>query len=303
MEMQKQEPIYVQTEIGTSMEEIWEHTQNPDLHTEWDVRFTEISYLERQEHEPQRFLYKTKIGFGLEIAGMGETAGEIQKETGERVSSLKFWTDNPLSLIRTGRGYWKYSPKGDWIEFETQYDYDTNFGKIGQVIDSYVFRPMLGWATAWSFSTLKLWLEKGHHPRLTLKKTLTYWIVCFLLGFVWVYQGLVPKVLAVHPEEVGMLLSLVSLPIDPALAVQWIGFMEILFGFVWLLPFPKRKLFIGHIILIGLLTVSAWVANPQSVVHPFNPVTLNVALICLSLIGYINGSDLPAAGHCKRKRR
>ncbi len=300
--MKKQEPIYVQTEIGTSMEEIWEYTQNPDLHTEWDVRFTDISYLKRQEGEAQRFLYKTNIGFGLEIAGKGETAGEIQKETGERVSSLKFWTDHPLSLIRTGRGYWKYSPKGDRIVFETQYDYETNFGKMGKVIDSYVFRPMLGWATAWSFSSLKLWLEKGYHPRLTLQKTLTYWIVCFLLAFVWIYQGLVPKVLAVHPEEVGMLSSLVSLPIDPAPAVQWIGFTEILFGFIWLLPFPKRKLFIGHIILIGLLTVSAWMANPQSVVHPFNPITLNAALILLSLIGYISGSDLPSVRYCKRKR-
>lgn len=300
--MKKQEPIYVQTEIGTSMEGIWEHTQNPELHTEWDVRFTDISYLERQEGEPQRFLYKTNIGFGLEIAGKGETAGEIQKETGERVSSLKFWTDHPLSLIRTGRGYWKYSPKDDRIVFETQYDYETNFGKIGKVIDSYVFRPMLGWATAWSFSSLKIWLEKGYHPRLTLQKTLTYWLVCVLLAFVWIYQGLVPKVLAVHPKEVEMLSTLVSLPVDPYLAIQWIGIMEILFGFVWLLPFLKRKLLIGHMILLSLLTISALLADVQSAVHPFNPVTFNAALILLSFIGYINSSDLPAADHCKRKR-
>lgn len=300
--MKKQEPIYVQTEIRTSMEEIWEHTQNPDLHTEWDVRFTDISYLERQEDEPQRFLYKTNIGFGLEIAGKGETAGEVRKETGERVSSLKFWTDHPLSLIRTGRGYWKYTPKDGRIEFETQYDYETNFGKIGRMIDSYIFRPVLGWATAWSFSSLKLWLEKGHHPRLTLQKTLTYWMVCFLLAFVWIYQGLVPKVLAVHQEEVRMLSALVNLPIDPYLTVQWIGFMEILFGFVWLLPFLKRKLLIGHMILLSLLTISALLANVQSAVHPFNPITFNIALILLSFIGYINSSDLPAAKYCKRKR-
>ncbi|HWO98067.1 MAG TPA: DoxX-like family protein [Bacillus sp. (in: firmicutes)] len=301
--MKKQEPIYVQTEIRTSMEEIWEHTQNPELHTEWDARFTEISYLERHEHEPQQFLYKTKIGFGLEIAGKGETAGEIHKETGERVSSLKFWTDNPLSLIREGRGYWKYYPKGERIEFETQYDYETNFGKMGEIMDSYIFRPLLGWATAWSFSLLKLWLEKGYHPRLILQRTLTYWLVCFLLGFVWIYQGLVPKVLAVHPKEVEMLSALVSLPVAPDLAVQYIGFMEMLFGFIWLLPFAKRRLFIGHIILVCLLTVSAWMADPQSAIHPFNPITLNAALIFLSLIGYITGRDLPAAGQCKRKRR
>ena len=106
-------------------------------------------------------MYKTKIGFGLEIVGEGKSIGEIRKETGERISSLKFWTDNTLSLIQIGRGYWKYTPNKEYIHFETQYDYDTRFGRIGNVIDSYIFRPLLGWATAWSFDALKLWLEKG----------------------------------------------------------------------------------------------------------------------------------------------
>ena len=74
-------------------------------------------------------MYKTKIGFGLEIAGEGESIGEIRKETGERISSLKFWTDNTLSLIQIGRGYWKYTPNKEYIHFETQYDYDTRFGR------------------------------------------------------------------------------------------------------------------------------------------------------------------------------
>ncbi len=131
--------IYVRAEMETSMEELWKYTQDPMLHTEWDVRFTEISYLERKEGEPQRFLYKTKIGFGLEIAGEGESVGELQKETGERISSLKFWTDSKLSLIKIGRGYWKYTPNEEKICFETQYDYETRFGRIGRMIDSLYF--------------------------------------------------------------------------------------------------------------------------------------------------------------------
>jgi hypothetical protein len=285
------------------MEEIWEHTQNPDLHTEWDIRFTEISYLEKKDEERQRFLYRTNIGFGFEIAGKGETVGEIRTETWERMSSLKFWTDHPLSLIRTGRGYWKYSLQGNEVRFETQYDYKTNFGAVGKVIDAYVFRPLLGWATAWSFSALKGWLEKEHHPRLTLQKTLVYWTVCVLLAFVWLYQGLVPKVLTVHPDEATMLSALVDLPIAPERAVQVIGFMEMLFGVVWLLPFSKRKLFIGHIGLIAILTLSAWMAAPASFVHPFNPIALNVPLMLMSLIGYMVSSDLPAARQCQRSRK
>lgn len=59
--------------MNTTMEKLWEYTQEPHIHTEWDARFTEISYVEKQEGEPQKFLYKTKIGFGLEIAGEGES--------------------------------------------------------------------------------------------------------------------------------------------------------------------------------------------------------------------------------------
>ncbi|WP_100402256.1 DoxX-like family protein [Bacillus sp. FJAT-42315] len=301
--MKKQTPIYVQTQINTSMEELWKYTQQPELHTEWDVRFTEISYLEKKEDEPQQFLYKTKIGFGLEIAGKGETIGEVQQKTGERVSSLKFWTDHPLSLIRLGRGYWKYTPVENSIQFETQYNYETNFGKLGKVMDAWLFRPLLGWATAWSFEALKLWLEKGYHPKLLLQKSLTYSFVCVLLSFIWIYQGLVPKIITVHPEEVKMLRSLASLPIDAGTAIRLVGGGEIAFGLLWLLPFQKRKWFLFHAMLIGVMTLLVWVANPASFVHPFNPLSLNVALVLISIIGYFNSSDLPQPSKTVRKRK
>lgn len=301
--IQLQKPIYVQTTIQTPMNEIWDYTQNPNLHTEWDLRFTEINYLKREENEPQRFLYKTKIGFGFEIAGTGESSGTIMKETGERVSSLKFETNNAISLIMKGRGYWKYTPKGDTVIFETQYDYETRYSKVGKLIDSTIFRPLMGRATAWSFDSLKIWLEKGYHPKLLLQKTLTYWSVCFLLAFIWIYQGLVPKMINTHPEEVKMLLTLIKIPMDGELAIRYIGLAEVLFGIVWLLPFQKRGLFLIHILMILSLTLSAWLANPQSFIMPFNPITLNLALMFLSIIGYLNSSNLPLARNCKRSKR
>ncbi|WP_373604881.1 hypothetical protein [Bacillus cereus] len=54
--MSKKKPIYVATEMKTTMEKLWKYTQEPDIHTEWDARFTEISYLEKKEGEPQQFL-------------------------------------------------------------------------------------------------------------------------------------------------------------------------------------------------------------------------------------------------------
>lgn len=301
----KSRPVYVQTKIETTMEEIWEYTQNPRLHTEWDVRFTEITYLPKEVNEPQSFLYKTKIGFGLEIAGKGESVGEIRKNENKRVSSLKFWTDNPLSLIHIGRGYWKYEQKEKDIIFETQYDYETNFGKVGKLIDQLLFRPLISWGTAWSFDSLKMWLEKGYHPHLLLKRTLTYWLTLFVLAFVWVYQGLVPKLIFAHPEEISLLQNVMPYisSIKAEDFVRIIGIVEVMFGIVWLLPFQKRKLFIIHMIgLIGL-TLIAFLADSQTFFQPFNVVTLNGMLILFSIIGYVNSSNLPRASNCIRKRK
>ncbi|AFU12424.1 TPA: DoxX-like family protein [Bacillus toyonensis] len=301
--MKRKRPIYVATEMKTTIEKLWEYTQEPDLHTEWDARFTEISYLEKKEGEAQKFLYKTKIGFGLEIGGEGESIGEIRKETGERISSLKFWTDNTLSLIRIGRGYWKYTPHKECIHFETQYDYDTRYGRIGNVIDSYMFRPLLGWATAWSFDALKLWLEKGLHPSLLIRRTMTYWLVCFLFAFVWIYQGIVPKIIFSHPEEVKMLSLLIGSHESSVFILKMIGILEIIFAAIWLLPLPKRKIFIMHIVMLIALTVAAGWTNIASFTEPFNPITLNLLLIGLSIVGYLNSFDLPSAKNCKRTRK
>lgn len=298
----KRRQIFVKTEIETTMDKLWKYTQDPALHTEWDVRFSEITYLEKQDNEPQRFLYKTKIGFGLEIAGTGESVGERIDEKGERVSSLKFSTDNPISLIRTGRGYWKYKQTDEMIEFLTQYDYETRFGKLGGLIDTFLFRPLLGWATAWSFDALKIWLEKGYHPRQSMIKTGTYWLICFVLAFIWIYQGLVPKLLFLHSQELKMTAELFGGKYS-ALVVKGVGIIEIIFGVLWLLPFRKRKLFLFQIMLIFVLTVVAVLSDVTSYYHPFNPITLNASIISLSLLGLINSNHLPSASRCHRKRK
>src|SRR5438874_5026220 len=104
--------IYVEIPIHASMDELWEKTQNPQLHQRWDLRFTQIEYLPRQGEEPQSFLYRTRVGFGLKIDGEGESIGERDGDGGSRTSSLKFWSEDPKSLIKTGSGYWKYVPDG-----------------------------------------------------------------------------------------------------------------------------------------------------------------------------------------------
>src|SRR5579872_6767811 len=157
--------VYVEILIHADIEEVWQQTQKPDLHEPWDLRFTSIRYLPRgSETEPQMFEYTTRIGFGIEIAGKGESIGNREASTGKRTSALKFWSDDPKSLIREGSGYWQYIPTGDGTRFLTWYDYRTRFGWIGYLIDQLFFRPLLGWSTAWSFDRLRLHIERRVDP-------------------------------------------------------------------------------------------------------------------------------------------
>src|SRR5699024_1807681 len=149
----KNKEIYVETKIKAPIEEIWEKTQNPALHEQWDIRFSSITYLPKKLAEPQKFIYKRKVIPGLQVAGWGESVGSHEKADGTRSSSLHFGTPQKISPIKEGRGYWQYIPEKETNEvtFLTAYHYEVNYGKIGQIIDRFIFRPLMGWGTALSF--------------------------------------------------------------------------------------------------------------------------------------------------------
>ena len=135
-------PIYVEAEIRTTLDALWKATQEPSVHEQWDLRFTEIEYLPRPDEAlPQRSRYVTRIGFGLKIEGQGESVGSRDQD-GVRTSALRFWSADRRSLIREGSGYWKYVPDGDRIRFITWYDYRTRSGWIGALADRFFFRPL-----------------------------------------------------------------------------------------------------------------------------------------------------------------
>ncbi|MGH9421452.1 MAG: SRPBCC family protein, partial [Thermoanaerobaculia bacterium] len=162
--------IYVETLIRAPLEDVWTHTQNPSLHERWDLRFTTIEYTTRDEATArQQFRYATRMGFGVEISGTGESIATTEQGDGARVSSLTFRSEDPISLILKGSGYWKYIPTADGVRFITAYDYEQRFGSFGRMVDSITFRPLMGWATAWSFDRLRLWLERSIDPAVTLR--------------------------------------------------------------------------------------------------------------------------------------
>lgn len=165
--------LYIETRVRADLETLWERTQEPAEHQRWDLRFTEIDYLPRTEGEPQRFRYATRVLPFLAVAGTGVSAGERHRAGGDRVSALRFASPHPLSLLEEGSGYWRYVPAADGIRFLTGYDYRPRWGRFGRAADRLVFRPLMGWATAWSFDRLRLWCERGVTP----ERALLHWLL------------------------------------------------------------------------------------------------------------------------------
>ena len=296
-------PIYVEIPIKADLEEIWQKTQTPELHEQWDLRFSSISYLPKKtEEEPQSFLYDRNIGLGIKVAGWGESVGTHNKQDGTRTSSLHFGTDQKIS--KKGKGYWQYIPVEEGTIFLTQYDYEIrNKGIFGMMVD-FIFRPLIGWGTALSFDVLKRWLEKGELPRLQYLRFCCSTLITALFFLVWAYQGLVPKILAMHPVELTMLSHLTSMETEQATGLlMFIGVGEIIFGAVWLFYRNKRQLHALQLLIFPILTLAAVIAEPSVTAHPFNPLTFNLSLWILSFVGFLLGKDLPTAANCIRTRR
>jgi hypothetical protein len=150
--------IYVETLIRADLAEVWGHTKDPGRHARWDLRFSRIEHL-TAEH----FRYRTTVLPGVHIDGFGVTEGERERPDGSALSVLRFGSADRRSLIARGGGYWRYVPASGGVRFLTAYDYRPRWGRAGRLADR-AFRPLFGWATAWSFDRLRLWLESGISP-------------------------------------------------------------------------------------------------------------------------------------------
>jgi hypothetical protein len=64
---------------------------------------------------------------------------------------------------------------------------------------------LLGWATAWSFDRLRLWIEKGISPEASRDRALIYLLSRGTVAFIWFYHGLVPKLLYHDKIELDLL--------------------------------------------------------------------------------------------------
>jgi hypothetical protein len=158
--------IYVETRVHTDGDRLWHATQDLDAHVRWDLRFTDIELDRIDERGNRVFTYGLRLPIAT-ITGDGTTVGERRRPDGTGTSALVFRADQSWSPLQEGSAYWRYVPTDDGIRFLTGYDYRPPFGRAGQVVDRLAVRPVVGWLTARSFDTLRIWLEHDVPPETT----------------------------------------------------------------------------------------------------------------------------------------
>lgn len=146
--------IVVEAIISAPVAIVWDLSQQPELHTRWDIRFDQISYLDEIDDRGfHKMDYRTSIGMGITVQGYGRYLGNEQHSH----SSFEFDSDDWKSIIRNGRGIWLYRECEGGTLFKTVYDYDVRYGVVGEIVDRLLFRSILQLATEWGFETLRRW--------------------------------------------------------------------------------------------------------------------------------------------------
>lgn len=122
------------------------------------------------------------------------------------------------------------------------------------------------------------------------------WLARLALALVFIWHGLVPKILWLSPDEVAMIAAH-GLPDHPLFAPQLVaavgGIAEILLGILLLTVRRQRwpLLVAGAVLLVLLLDVA--LLSPHLLIQAFNPLSTNLAALALCAVAWL--AEAPSA--------
>jgi hypothetical protein len=103
------------------------------------------------------------------------------------------------------------------------------------------------------------------------------------LAFLWIYQGLVPKLLFINADEIAVW-QWFGLSYQHAIwAGQAAGVGEIFFGLLFLFSRHRYLHYINIAALIGLFILISLLI-PETLIRAFNPVAMNLSMLSLSFV-------------------
>ncbi len=117
--------------------------------------------------------------------------------------------------------------------------------------------------------------------------TLVLQICRFSIAFVWLYQGLVPKLLGPHQDELFMNRAAGMSEATATLIPYAGGELEMLLGVLILVFYKDRWPFLVTIIAMLVLFVLSAIYAPMFIISAFNSTTINLSIVALSAIALV----------------
>lgn len=103
----------------------------------------------------------------------------------------------------------------------------------------------------------------------------------FVLAFMWIYQGLVPKLMRVAPVELEITAQLGFSVNTTYLLIKLVGLLEVLFGVLVFFAYRNIVVLIANLVALLLLAVMALVLTPHIMLAAFNPIITNLPYLVL----------------------
>jgi hypothetical protein len=146
-----------------------------------------------------------------------------------------------------------------------------------------------------------LWLEEGIPPEQARNQSVAHAVAAGGVAGVWIYQGLVPKLLAVDADEVRLLRGATGLGEQSGrVAVRLMGALEVAVGVYLAANSRKKWPFVATAVAMPVLAAGAAVGDRRGLAKAFNPISLNGAVAALAVVAVATTDDLPASGRSLR---
>lgn len=111
--------------------------------------------------------------------------------------------------------------------------------------------------------------------------------VTLALAFLW--HGLVPKLLYRHADELALLRDSGLSASAAERMVTIVGVAEVVYGLALLALWRVRALFLPAAAAMVLITPGILASSPRFIPAAFTPVTLNLCVAAVAIIGWIAG--------------
>jgi hypothetical protein len=121
--------------------------------------------------------------------------------------------------------------------------------------------------------------------RIRLARALARWS----LGLVWIYEGLVPKILfpGAHPEQTALVANSLFCFASPSLTLAILGAAQVVLGLLLLAEWRDRELAAVATLWMAALIVLVAAGRPLMLTDPFGALAKDLCLIACAAVLWV----------------